>query len=264
MRGTLLSIFLVLTCCLAACGDSKIELLTAMPESEANTVVSVLSAASIESSKTLDKNGTVAVRVSTSQQAEALSVLRANGLPRRNFTTLGEVFRKDGIVSSPLEEQARYVYALAQQLEDTLSQLDDVVYVRVLPVLPRKASLSGPAITASAGVFIKYRPSADLSDIVPRIRELVAHSVPELDPSRVSIVTTPADEDATGDVQIAQVQAKGSSWGMAMIGGIVAFSLGIVSALALSLSGTGRRWLNALRQSDASEPTEVEARGANS
>ncbi|VVE20206.1 type III secretion system inner membrane ring lipoprotein SctJ [Pandoraea commovens] len=246
LRLTSLAFVLILV----GCSDRSIELVRSLPESEANAVVSALAAVNIVSSKSLEKDGSVTVRVSSSREAEALAQLRAYGLPRRNFATLGEVFKKDGIVSSPLEEQARYVYALAQELEDTLSQLDDVVYVRVLPVLPKKASLTGPEIKATAGVFIKHRPSADLADMVPMIRDLVAHSVPELDASRVSVVISPADDTFAPGMPNPGMKPKSSQ---------TAMWIGLLIAMAgIGSGGAGYWWWRRTRMKSDERKTRDE------
>ncbi|MCH3719153.1 EscJ/YscJ/HrcJ family type III secretion inner membrane ring protein, partial [Campylobacter lari] len=110
---------------LAACG-SRVELFSAANESEANEVLSVLLDAGIAAQKATTKTG-VAVSVDGQQVARALDILRARGLPRERFDGMGQIFRKEGLVSSPLEERARYIYALSQELTNTLSQMDGVL-----------------------------------------------------------------------------------------------------------------------------------------
>jgi type III secretion protein J len=213
IRATLLS--LLLSMLLAACNNRGTELLSRLSEDEANTIISILARSDIPSNKETAKDGTSTIYVAGAQQAKALSKLHQRGLPRKSYTNLGEIFKKDGIISSPLEEQARYVYALAQELEDTLSQLDDVVYVRVHPVLARKASLSGPAAHASAGVLITHRPDVDLTPMIGQIQNLVAHSIPDLDVSRVSVVLAVSEEiPQTDDFGggIAPVESLSHSW----------------------------------------------------
>ncbi|MDB5774982.1 MAG: hypothetical protein JWP38_1115 [Herbaspirillum sp.] len=179
---------------LAACDNRGTPLLSGLAEDEANTILAVLAQSDIAASKTVASDGASSVYVTSASQAEALARLHERGLPRQNYASLGDIFKKDGIISTPMEEQARYIYALAQELEKTLSQIDDVVYVRVHPVLARKASLSGPAASASAGVLIKHRPDVDLTPLIPQVQQLVAHSIPDLEAANVSIIMAVSDE----------------------------------------------------------------------
>lgn len=221
-------ISLILLCCLlallttlAACDSRGTALLNGLPEEEANTIVAALAQSNITASKTVVDNGTASIYVAGTNQSAALSELHQRGLPRQSYSSLGDIFKKDGIISTPLEEQARYIYALAQELEKTLSQLDDVVYVRVHPVLARKASLNGPAANASAGVLIKHRPDADLTFLIPQIQELVAHSIPDLRSDQVAIIMAVSEDrrpmnEAADDRTIA-VQSIGLGWWLALI-----------------------------------------------
>jgi type III secretion protein J len=117
-----------LTACvaLAACGG-RVDLLGAVPEDEANEVLSALLEAHITADKVPGKEGAVGVRVDGAQVGRALEVLRAKGLPRERFDGMGKVFKKEGLISSPLEERARYIYALSQELSSTLSKMDGVL-----------------------------------------------------------------------------------------------------------------------------------------
>ncbi|HEY4318348.1 MAG TPA: type III secretion inner membrane ring lipoprotein SctJ [Herbaspirillum sp.] len=191
--NTVIASFLLLIS-LTACGNRTISLLNGLPEEDANMIVSALSQSGIAATKVAGDDDLIGIQVPTADQAAALAELHRRGLPRQNYASLGDIFKKDGIISTPLEEQARYVYALAQELEKTLSQLDDIVYVRVHPVLARKASLNGPAADASAGVLIKHRPDVDLTPMIPQIQALVAHSIPDLHAEQVSVIMAVAGE----------------------------------------------------------------------
>ena len=85
---------------LAACG-SNVTLFSASTEGEANEVLSVLLDAGIRAEKLTGKEG-VAVLVDAKQVARALDILRSQGLPRERFDGMGQIFRKEGLVSSPL------------------------------------------------------------------------------------------------------------------------------------------------------------------
>jgi type III secretion protein J len=113
-----------------------VELLTDIPEGEANEVLSALADAGIVARKQDGKEGMVSLAVDQRQIGKAISLLHSEGLPRERFAKMGEVFRKEGLISSPLEERARYLWALSQELSATVSQIDGVLKARVHVVLP--------------------------------------------------------------------------------------------------------------------------------
>ncbi len=161
---------------LSACGD-EIELHGKLSENDANDVIAELSSKHIEATKRSNKEG-VSVLLSASDINRAVRVLEAAGLPRRTRTNLGEIFKKEGVISTPLEERARYIYALSQELESTLSQIDGVIVARVHVVLPERVAPGEPVQPASAAVFIKHAASLDPDTVLPRIRRMVSSSIP--------------------------------------------------------------------------------------
>ncbi|MBC7378380.1 MAG: type III secretion inner membrane ring lipoprotein SctJ [Burkholderiaceae bacterium] len=176
---------------LAGCGGS-VELLSNLNEREANEVVSALSEADIKVQKLLGKDGVVNLTVEQAQVARAISVLGAEGLPRERRSTMGDVFRKEGLISSPLEERARYLWALSQELSETISQIDGVLRARVHVVLPERSTGGDPSMPSSAGVFVKHRRTVNLEESIPQIKRLVASSVPGLTVDKVSVVLVAA------------------------------------------------------------------------
>ncbi len=183
--GIQISIALVLTAC-----SSRVELLGNLPERDANEIVAALVNAGIGADKVSGKDGLVSVQVASARVASAVDTLRALGLPHEQFDGMGKVFRKDGLISSPTEERARYLYALSQDISSTLSHIDGVVYASVHLVLPESGSVAtGDAPSASsAAVFIKYRSGAHVEILEPQVRRLVASSIPGLTPERVTVV----------------------------------------------------------------------------
>ncbi len=183
---------LLIVLMLSGCGQQVI-LNTGLTENDANDIIAELSRYKIPAEKLIDKTG-VTVLVEQDTIERAVQILNTAGLPHKARTNLGEVFQKSGIISSPLEERARYIYALSQEVESTLAQIDGVIVARVNVVLPERVAPGEPIQPASASVFIKYQPDLDPDSIEPQIRRLVSTSIPGLagkESSALSVVFVP-------------------------------------------------------------------------
>jgi type III secretion protein J len=172
---------------LGGCG-SQIELLSNIPERDVNEVIAELLNKGVGATKVAGKEGNASVQVAQTDVARAIDVLRVAGLPRESFKAMGQVFTKDGLISSPVEERARYLYALSQELSGTLANIDGVLFARVHLVLPERGSGLEKGSPSSAAVFIKHRPEFDIEILQPQVRRLVANSIPDLSAERVSVV----------------------------------------------------------------------------
>jgi len=177
---------------LAACTDT-VNLQSGLNDADANEIVSLLHRSGIESRKMPTKEG-VSLTVDANDISAATEIMHAAGLPRKNLSDLGQIFKKDGMISSPLEERIRYIYGLSTELESTLQQFDNVVEARVHVVLPERIAPGEPIQPSSAAVFIKYHLPFDEDAAVPQVRNLVAASIPGLGGeegrSKVSVVLT--------------------------------------------------------------------------
>jgi type III secretion protein J len=171
----------------AGCGG-QVELMASMPETEANEIMAALQNANITARKIPGKEGNVGVTIDSDKVGRAVDLLREKGLPRERFAGMGQVFRKEGLISSPLEERARYLYALSQELGATISQIDGVIVARVHVVLPERTVTGEASVPSSAAVFIKHQEGYDLDTVQPLIRRLVTNSIPGLTTEKVSIV----------------------------------------------------------------------------
>lgn len=89
-----------------ALGGCKVELYTGISQKEGNEMLALLRSEGVSADKQADKDGTVRLLVEESDIAEAVEVLKRKGYPRENFSTLKDVFPKDGLISSPIEERA--------------------------------------------------------------------------------------------------------------------------------------------------------------
>jgi len=223
---------------LAACGN-RVELMASMPEGEANEVLAALQNAGIGAQKVPGKEGMVGLTIEAEQVGRAVDLLRAKGLPRERFAGMGQVFRKEGLISSPLEERARYLYALSQELGATITQIDGVIVARVHVVLPERGSPGDPNQPSSAAVFIKHQEGYNLDTVQPQVRRLVTNSIPGLTPDKVSIVLVSAQ--ATPPVPAGSAAATVAASPQAAHGVPALVVVVLAALLALSLGVTG--WL---------------------
>ncbi len=177
---------------LAAC--SQQELYGQLNERQANEMVAVLRNAGLAAEKSTSRDGkSYVVSTSAHDFSRAVEVLHAGGFPRDSFDTLGQVFKKEGFVSSPTEERARFTHALSQELSNTLSNIDGVVQARVHVSVPERNPLADAPTPATASVFIKHRPGVDLSQEVGKIKGLVVNAMEGLPYDNVTVALFPAE-----------------------------------------------------------------------
>ncbi|MFE8646290.1 type III secretion system inner membrane ring lipoprotein SctJ [Sphingomonas sp. NCPPB 2930] len=174
-RALCATALVALTLLLSAC---RIDLYTRQAETDANQMVAALLTAGLPAWKeTPDGGKTWTVRVDEAAMVQALEVLRANGLPEERHANLGELFKKEGLISTPTEERVRFIHGVAEELSETISKVDGVLTARVHIVLPQNDPLAPTPRPSSASVFVKYRSDANLSALLPSIKNMVARSV---------------------------------------------------------------------------------------
>lgn len=165
----------------------KSELFGHLGEADANAVLDALYSEGVVAEKVPRDRDVWAVEVAESDLQRALRVTQERGVPRERFATMGELFKREGLVSSPSEERLRYIFAVSQELSSTLTQIDGVITARVHPVIPANDPLGERVKPASTSVFIKHHAQADVQKMAPAIRNLVSHSVEGLSPDNVSL-----------------------------------------------------------------------------
>jgi type III secretion protein J len=173
-------------------GCSSQELYSQLSERQANEMVAVLRSVGIDAEKR-SQEGRFSVLTSSGDFPDAVRALSAQGLPREQFDTMGTVFKREGFVSSPLEERARLVHALSQEISNTVASIDGVVSARVHLVVPERNPLSDKVQPAAAAVFIKHRPEKDFTGQVAQIKALVVNSIEGLPYDNVTVALFPAE-----------------------------------------------------------------------
>jgi len=175
---------LVLALLLSGCG---VQLFSGLSEPEANEVVAALSSVGISATKGAIDDKRWSVTVSEGDLPNALETLKQRGLPRDRFQNLGELFKKEGLMSTPTEERIRYIHGISQELSETIGQIDGVVSARVHIVIPASDPLMDKVKPSSASVFVKHRNDVNLETIAPALRTLILRGVEGLSYENISV-----------------------------------------------------------------------------
>jgi type III secretion protein J len=173
-------------------GCSKDPLYSKLDEQQANEMLAVLVSAGIDASKKPADEGW-SIEVARSGVPQAMKVLKAEGYPHEAYQSLGDVFRKEGFVSTRLEERARLLHALSQELSRTISAIDGVVVARVHLAIPERNPLSDDKPLSSASVFIKHKPGSQVVNKAASIKALVVNSVEGLPYDNVTVTFFASD-----------------------------------------------------------------------
>ncbi|MDR0678769.1 MAG: type III secretion inner membrane ring lipoprotein SctJ [Puniceicoccales bacterium] len=191
---------------LGGCG--KMTLYANVPERQANEIISLLRARNISVGKVTGVEGTWTVTIAGNQFATAVDILSNYGYPKDQFNTLGKVFQKSGLVSSPTEERARFMYALSENLAENISHISGVVTARVNIVLPENNPYTTATSPSSAAVFVAYRTGSSIEDSIRDIKLLVANSIEGLSSDKVSVALFPTpllSDEMIPDTQLINV-----------------------------------------------------------
>ncbi|MBX2836699.1 MAG: type III secretion inner membrane ring lipoprotein SctJ [Gammaproteobacteria bacterium] len=184
-RAVRLGLVLIVALSISACSEET--LYSKLSEREANEIIALLITSNLSANKRADKGDLYSVLIPQKHFSEAVAILKRHGLPKEKYDNLGDVFAKEGFVSSPLEERARLNFALSQEIAHTISSVDGVLVARVHLAVPQKDELTDELLPASASVFVKHRSDVDLSGSVGMIKALVVNGIENLKYDNVTV-----------------------------------------------------------------------------
>jgi type III secretion protein J len=190
------SFLFLLIVCVQLMGCGQVSLYSNLSEQQANEVTAVLIGAEINADKAFTDAKAWRVQIDKADFPRAMDVLEQAGLPRERNVTMAEVFKKEGFISSPLEERARFIAATAQELERTISLVVGVLEARVHLAMPERDPLTDKIVPSSASVFVKYSKDTKLGDAggVANIKAIVKDAVEGLSAERITVVAIPGRE----------------------------------------------------------------------
>lgn len=230
----------LLVLCLLLTGCGKVPLFSELTEHEANEMMAILLQRDMACVKRAGKEQRWTLEVAPRDFSRAVEVLKAQGYPRDKFVRIGDVFQKSGLVSSPTEERIRYMYALSQEIADTLMRIDGVMNARVHIVIPDNDPLATKITPSSAAVFIRYRPGFDLESLTPQLKNLVTRSIEGLNYDNVSLVLVPAVAAPAAAIQ-PRPPVTWLGGDPLLLGGLVAVAAALIAAIVWYLNRPGGR-----------------------
>ncbi|WP_448188384.1 flagellar basal-body MS-ring/collar protein FliF [Azospirillum sp. sgz301742] len=136
----------------------------------------------------VDKNGTK-IRVPADQIGSVRMKMAEAGLPSGGSVGY-ELFDKgEGFGATSFIQNINHLRALEGEMARTVGTMNGVQQARVHLVLPKRELFARTQNPATASVFLKLRPGAQLSrENISAIQYLIAASVPNLEPTQVSII----------------------------------------------------------------------------
>ncbi|MEK6748668.1 MAG: flagellar basal-body MS-ring/collar protein FliF [Pseudomonadota bacterium] len=142
---------------------------------------------------------------------ETRLMLAAKGLPKNEGSGFEMLDKKQSFGTSQFMETARYNHAMEGEIARSIARLQHVEGARVHLALPKQSVFVRDRQPSSASVLITLSPGHRLSDDqVAAIIHLVASSVPQLAPERVTVVDQTGKmltkSESSGDLSLTSAQ----------------------------------------------------------
>jgi type III secretion protein J len=230
----------------AGVSGCKEEAFRNLSSRDANEMYAILANNGISATREIQTDGTGKLLITSSELPRAIQILSAQGYPREAYKSMADVFPGDGLIVTPLEQRARLVFAMSQELSKTVSMIDGVTRARVHLVLPEIELRGANSTKPSASVAIHHRAGMDTADLSGKVRTLVANGVQGLSVRDVTVATFVQDSRAyplgTGEAAAAAASPLPlPSAGLSTILWMVAGLAALVAVLSLLRGGKGRQ-----------------------
>lgn len=150
-----------------------------------SSIVDVLEKARI-SYKINEQDGVVLVPAQDFESARIK--LAAAGVPKDNGFNFSYMNDQNALTNSQFQENARYLLALEDDLGKTISGIEGISGARVHIAIPRNNLFADENNKVTASVLVNIAPGLSSNkEIIRSIIQIIASSVPGLDPKNVSI-----------------------------------------------------------------------------
>lgn len=151
------------------------------------------------------------IRVPSEQVGKVRMLMAAEGLPKGGSVGYEIFDQKEGFGTTSFVQNINHLRALEGELARTISTMNVVQSARVHLVLPQRELFSHSSQSASASVFLKTRGGAALTrEQIAAVQHLIAASVPQLQPSQISIVDDKGNLLARPSVGNSDIFASGN------------------------------------------------------
>jgi len=163
--------------CLSLLMGCSQELYSELNQTDANEIVLLLEKEGIAVTKEPMNEGLHSLHVDADKMGLALRLLKQHGLPKRKNATIPEIFPEGDMIQSKVTENARYTYAIQEELANTLMELKGVTIARVHIVMPEKDKVGRIINAGKASVFIKHLPNVSYTTQIPKLKKFILNSV---------------------------------------------------------------------------------------
>lgn len=202
---------------MAACNE--IDLFTNLEEKEANLMLAVLLREGIAAERIKNPDATYNIQIKDKAYfAEAMTALTIRGYPKQKFENLCTTFKGEGMVSTPLEQKARYNCAKSQELTSHLMKIDGIIYAGVSLELSETDPISRKIKPAKASIVLKYKAGMDIDNLIPKVKQLVAFSVAHMHYDDVMVTPMSETGGTQNDVYVKPTDAELASTTPNLIG----------------------------------------------